>query len=87
MLYKIRKEFFIGNWKDILKDEYKDIIKRQVRTEMQMLVNEEINECRKEIRESIRSWKLDVLKKLDEYDIEKDIREVAEEVIRKKFKE
>ena len=84
---EIRKEFFIDSWKDILKDEYKDVIKRQARTEMQVLVNEEINECRKEIRESIRSWKLDVLKKLKEYDIEKDIREVAEEVIRKKFKE
>lgn len=83
---EIRKEFFGDTWRDVLKDEYKDVIKRQVRKETHILVNEEIEECRIEISKTIRSWKLDVLKKLKEYDFEKDIREVAEAVIKEKFK-
>lgn len=84
---EIRNEFFGDTWGNILKDEYKTVIREQVKASLNHLVNEELAKCSKEISESIRSWKAEVLKKLKEYDIEKDIREVAEEVIRKKFKE
>lgn len=84
---EIRQEFFGDTWRDILKDEYKTVIREQAKASLNHLVNEELAKCSKEINESIRFWKAEVLKKLKEYDIEKDIREVAEEVIRKKFKE
>ena len=83
---EIYNEFFVDGPTHILKAEYKNLIKKRARTEMNMFLEEEIKECEKELREAIRSWKLEVLEKLNEYDIEKDIREVAAEVIREKFK-
>lgn len=83
---EIKQEFFGDTWRDNLKDEYKNIIRNRAKEEFNRLVNEELGKCSIELNKAIKSWKSEVLKKLKEYDIEKDIREVAELVIRNKFK-
>ena len=83
---EIRQEFFGNTWQDILKDEYKQVIRNKAKAEFNHIFNKEFVKCSEEINKSIRAWKSEVLKKLKEYDIEKDIREVTEMVIRDKFK-
>lgn len=83
---EIKTEFFGSNWNNVFTDEYKKLIKEQAKSELNHLVSEELKECSKEINNAIRFWKSEVLKKLEEYDIEKDIREVAEKVIIERLK-
>lgn len=83
---EIQREFFNETYRFELKEEWKRAIKEQARTAFNELVNEELQKGSNEIKENVRVWKADVLKKLKEYNIEKDIRDVAELVIRDKFK-
>ena len=83
---EIRTEFFGSNWNNVFTDEYKKLIKEQAKSALNHLVSEELKECSKEINNAIRLWKNEILKKLEGYDIEKDIREVAEKVIIEKLK-
>ena len=83
---EIKTEFFGSNYGNVFTDEYKKLINEQAKSALNHLVSEELKECSKEINNAIRSWKSEILKKLEEYDIEKDIREVAEKVITEKLK-
>ncbi len=83
---EIKTEFFGSSWGNVFTIEYKKLIKEQAKSELNHLVSEELKECSKEINNAIRSWRSEILKKLEEYDIEKDICEVAEKVIIEKLK-
>lgn len=82
---EIRKELFKGAYGTYIKDEYRDIICKQVKKEFNKIVEEELIRYGNETKKAILAWKEDALQLIKERDIEKDIREVAEKVINEKL--
>ena len=69
-----------------LKDEWETVVRSQAHTEFQEMVNKELKELRIEFRHELHERKEAILKEIEDLDIESIIRDVAEKVIREKFK-
>lgn len=83
---QIRKEFLeqIG-CKDFLSKEFKKVVDDQCRVAFRELVSEEILTFEEELSTAINGWKERIKEDLNNYDLDKTIRVVVEEVVREKF--
>ena len=75
-----------SQWSSYLKDEYKELIKKDAKNAVSELVTSEIKDLVDEVRRKTNYYKALVLSKLEDVDIEKIIREEVRKAVNEKFK-
>ena len=91
IIEKRRKElwdfFFDKGWYGRnLKEEFRTEIRNQAKAEFNDLIRNELQEMKEWIKSAINEKKEAMAKEVESYDIEEIIREVAEKVIKEKFR-
>ena len=75
-----------SQWSSYLKDEYKELIKKDAKNAVSELVTSEIKDLADEVRRKTNYYKGLILSKLEDMDIEKIIREEVRKAVDAKFK-
>ena len=85
---EVRKIFFTecGWYTPELKSEWKALISKEAKKEFESMVREELSAMRVEIKQMLKDRKEEIKAQIEVIDVEDIIREVAEKVIREKFK-